>query len=150
MSLMASYVLMGHKSWCKMANIIGLDIGLKRIGVALCLGGGIVMPQNAIIRKNRDQAALEVNLLLKDWKADKVIVGLPKGGIDEDAMERRIKHFMGLVNCEVPLFYVDEYGSSIEAKERMKGITKQRKDGKIDSLAAVIILERYLSQSKEI
>lgn len=129
--------------------IVGLDIGLKRIGVALSLGEGVVMPQNAIIRQNRDQAAREVHQLLQEWSAKSVVVGLPRGGADEAAMERRIKHFMGLVKCEVPLFFVDEYGSSIEAKERMRGVTKQRKDGKIDSLAAVIILERYLSQNKE-
>jgi putative Holliday junction resolvase len=130
-------------------TIMALDIGLKRIGVALSLGEGIVMPQNAIIRKNRDQAAFEVCQLLQEWKVSKVVVGLPKGGADEDAMERRIKHFMGLVDCKVPLFFIDEYGSSMEAKERMKGVAKQRKDGKIDSLAAVVIMERYLSQSKE-
>jgi len=130
-------------------TVIALDIGLKRIGVALSLGQGIIMPQNAIIRQNRNQAATQVRQLLDEWRAQSVVVGLPKGGIDEDAMERRIKHFMGLVNCEIPLFYVDEYGSSVEAKERMKGITKQCKDGKVDSLAAVIILERYFSQNKD-
>jgi len=130
-------------------TVIALDIGLKRIGVALSLGQGVIMPQNAIIRQNRNQAAMQVRQLLDEWNVEKVVVGLPKGGIDEDAMERRIKHFMGLVDCKVPLFYVDEYGSSIEAKERMKGITKQRKDGKVDSLAAVIILERYFSQNKD-
>lgn len=126
--------------------IIALDIGLKRVGVALSLGQGVVMPQDAIIRKNRNQAAAQVQQLIHDWKATKVVVGLPKGGSDEDEMERRIRHFMGLVDCELPLYFVDEYGSSVEAKERMKGITKQRRDGKVDSLAAVIILERYLSQ----
>ena len=130
-------------------TVIALDIGLKRIGVALSLGQGVIMPQNAIIRQNRNHAATQVRQLLDEWRAQKVVVGLPKGGIDEDAMERRIKHFMGLVDCKVPLFYVDEYGSSIEAKERMKGIIKQRKDGKMDSLAAVIILERYFSQNKD-
>jgi putative Holliday junction resolvase len=129
--------------------IIALDIGLKRIGVALSLGEGIIMPQNAIIRQNRNQAAAQVRQLLEDWKAQIVVVGLPKGGADEGAMQRRIEHFMGLVQCSNPLVYIDEYGSSMEAKERMKGVTKQRKDGKIDSLAAVIILERYLSQNKD-
>jgi putative Holliday junction resolvase len=129
--------------------IIGLDIGLKRIGVALLLGNGVVMPQNPIIRKNRNQAALQISEVIKKWGANEVVVGLPKGGSDEEEMDRRIKHFMNLVECDVPIFFVDEYGSSIEAKERMRGHIKQKKDGKIDSLAAVIILERYLSQKSE-
>ncbi len=35
-----------------------IDIGLKRIGVALCLAASIVTPQEAILRKNRDKAAV--------------------------------------------------------------------------------------------
>ena len=42
-------------------KLASIDIGLKRIGVAISLINNIVTPQNAIIRKNRNQAALEVN-----------------------------------------------------------------------------------------
>jgi RNase H-fold protein (predicted Holliday junction resolvase) len=34
-------------------KLASIDVGLKRIGVAICLSGDIVMPQNAILRKNR-------------------------------------------------------------------------------------------------
>jgi len=44
--------------------------------------------------------------------------------------------------------YQDEYGSSIEAKELTKGVFRHKKDGRIDSMAAKIILERYLGYSK--
>ena len=121
-----------------------LDIGLKRIGIAVCLQSGIVTPQNAIIRRNRNQAANDVDEFLLKWEINTLVIGLPKGGSSSEEMERRIKHFVSLLKFSGEIFYQDEYGSSLEAKEMMKGITKQKKDGKIDSIAAKIILERYL------
>ena len=126
--------------------IAAIDIGLKRIGTAICLDEKIVMPQNAIIRKNRNQAAREVDSFLQEWQIKTLIVGLPKGGSSEEEMSRRIEHFVSLLSFEGEVFYHDEYGSSAEAKEMMKGKVKQKRDGKVDSIAAKIILERWLSR----
>lgn len=123
-----------------------IDVGLKRIGVALCLDGSIVLPQNAILRKNRVQASGEVDALLDAWDIKVLVVGLPRGGSSSDEMQRRIEHFVSLLNFAGEIEYCDEYGSSVEAKELMRGVNKQKRDGKIDSLAAAIILERYLSK----
>ncbi len=126
-------------------KIAAIDVGLKRIGVAFCFDGSIVLPQNAIIRKGRKQASRDISNLLKEWGIKKLIVGLPKGGNFEDEMERRIKHFVSLLDIEgVEVEYIDESFSSYEAKEELKGIIKQKRDGRIDSMAAKIILERYL------
>jgi len=122
-----------------------IDVGLKRIGVAICLDGNIVLPQNAILRKNRNQAAHDVNTFLKEWEIEKLIVGLPLNATSSEEMERRIKHFISLLNLDIQVAYQDEQSSSIEAKELTQGIFRHKKDGKIDSIAAKIILERYLS-----
>lgn len=128
-----------------MQKTAAIDIGLKRIGVAICLAGGIVTPQNAILRKNRNQAARDVDSFLKEWDIDTLVVGLPKGGSSEDEMKRRIEHFISLLEFDGKVDYCDEYGSSMEAKEMMQGVTKQKRDGKVDSMAAKVILERWLS-----
>jgi len=125
-------------------KIASLDIGLKRIGCAICFDEKTVMPQNAILRKNRNQAARDIDNFLKEYEIDTLVVGLPKGGESEEEMKRRIEHFVSLLEYEKILFYQDEYGSSHEAKELMKGVIRQKKDGKIDSMAAKIILERWL------
>jgi len=121
-----------------------LDIGLKRIGMAICLDGKIVLPQNAILRKNRNQAAQDVKAFLAEWEIDKLIVGLPKDGSSSEEMERRIKHFVSLMLLEIEVAYQDEQGSSFEAKELTMGDFKHKRDGRLDSVAAKIILERYL------
>ena len=125
-------------------KLASIDVGLKRIGVAICLDESIVIPQNAILRKNRNQAARDVNTFLKEWEIEKLIVGLPKDAESSEEMERRIKHFVSLLELDIPVDYQDEQSSSIEAKELTQGIFKHRKDGKIDSIAAKIILERWL------
>ena len=126
-------------------NTASMDVGLKRIGLALCLkGSSIVIPKEAILRKNRNQAALDVKEFLDAWDIKRLIVGLPKGGSSEDEMKRRIEHFVSLIRFDGKITYIDEYGSSIEAEELTKGVFKHKKDGKVDSIAAKIILERYL------
>ncbi len=124
-----------------------IDVGLKRIGVALSLDGSVVFPQEAILRKNRNQAARDLKTFLEEWEIEQLIVGLPKGGSSEAEMERRIKHFVGLLELEIPVFYQDEQGSSMEAKALTQGVFRQKRDGKIDSIAAKIILERWLERS---
>ena len=120
-----------------------IDVGLKRIGVAVS-DGKVIFPQNAILRKNRNQAARDVDAFLKEWEVEYLVVGLPKGGASEAEMERRIRHFVSLLSFSGEVAYQDEYGTSAEAKERMQGVVRQKRDGKVDSIAAQIILERYL------
>ena len=120
-----------------------IDVGLKRIGIAMCLQRDIVVPLKAIIRKNRNQAATEVDNFLKEWSIDILVVGIPKGGSSSEEMQRRIEHFVALLKFDKEIIFQDEYASSLEAKEMMCGVTRQKRDGKIDSMAAKIILERY-------
>jgi len=130
-------------------KLASIDVGLKRIGMAICLDGSIVLPQDAILRKNRNQAARDVNTIIQVWEIEKLIVGLPKGGSSEEEMERRIKHFVSLLELDIPVDYQDEQGSSFEAKELTMGDFKHKKDGRLDSVAAKIILERYLKGTSQ-
>jgi len=125
-------------------KLASIDVGLKRIGVAISLDEKIVLPQSAILRKNRNQAARDVKAFLEEWEIDQLIVGLPKDAENSEEMERRIKHFVSLLELTIPVAYQDEQHSSIEAKELTQGVFRHKKDGKIDSVAAQIILERYL------
>jgi len=121
-----------------------LDVGLKRIGVAISPDETIVFPQAAIQRRNRKQAARDVLSFLSEWGIEKLVVGLPKDGSSSEEMERRIRHFVGLLDLDIPVVYQDEQGSSFEAKELTKGDFRHTRDGRLDSVAAKIILERYL------
>ncbi|MDR1614519.1 MAG: Holliday junction resolvase RuvX [Campylobacteraceae bacterium] len=120
-------------------NIAAIDIGLKRIGAAICLHEGIITPLDAILRQNRVQAARDIDELLCEYKVEILVVGLPTN----DEMKRRIKHFVSLLKFQGRVVFTDEDFSSHEAKERIKGVVKQKRDGRIDSIAAAIILKRF-------
>ena len=124
-------------------KLASIDIGLKRIGVAISLTSDIVTPQTAILRKNRNQAANDVNSFLKEWEIDKLIVGFPSASPD---MQKRITHFISLLELKIPYELQEENMSSIEAEDLIKGAIKYKRDGRVDSIAAKIILERYINR----
>ncbi len=119
-----------------------MDVGLRRIGIAISPDGKIAVPQNPVIRKNREQAAKDVSDFLKEWGIDTLVVGIPQGSSHEE-MKRRIKHFVSLLDFDGEIHYIDEDFSSHEAKELTKGLMRHKKDGKLDSIAAAQILERW-------
>jgi len=61
-------------------------------------------------------------------------------------MERRIRHFVSLLDLDISVYYQDEQGSSYEAAEMTKGDFRHKRDGRLDSVAAKIILERFLER----
>lgn len=122
-----------------MSKIICVDVGLKRIGIAFGFRG-VAMPLSPILRKNRNQAASDLAKILSEYDAKILVVGVPKGGDSEDEMRRRISHFISLVNFNGDIVYQDEAFSSFEANE----LANDGRDGKFDSIAAMIILKRYL------
>ena len=96
-------------------NALALDIGLKRIGIALCVDEKVALPLNAVLRKNRNQAAGEIKALLSAHKVSTLIVGVPKGGASENEMTRRIEHFVNLLEFKGETHFVDESFTSKEA-----------------------------------
>ncbi|EAL5902090.1 Holliday junction resolvase RuvX [Campylobacter lari] len=123
-------------------NTLALDIGLKRIGVALCINKSMAMPLEAIIRKNRNQAANEVKKYIKDYDVNTLVVGIPLGGSSEDEMRKRIEHFIFLLDFDKEVFFVDESFSSKNAQE-LGVVNLKKKDGKLDSLAAYLFLKDF-------
>lgn len=102
-------------------------------------------PLTAVERKNRNQAASEVKNVIDEWQAEVVVVGIPMGGSSEDEMRRRVEHFMKLVDFQGKIYFQDESNSSQEAEALIKGEIRYKRDGRIDSIAAMIILERFLN-----
>ena len=125
-------------------KLLAIDLGLKRIGLAFSPDGRIVTPLPAVERKNRNQASQAVRDVIAEWGAETVVIGIPMGGSSEEEMRRRVAHFMNLVGFEGPVVYQDESDSSLEAEEMMKGDIRYKRDGRVDSLSAMIILQRYL------
>lgn len=128
----------------KAMNALALDIGLKRVGVALCIDEKIALPLKAVLRQNRKQAAEDIKALIAEHHISLLIVGIPKGSSSEEEMSKRVLHFVTLLEFKGEVKFVDE---SFTSKEALKfGVANSRKkDGKLDSLAALLMIREYFA-----
>lgn len=126
---------------------LGVDLGLKRIGIAYSPDAKTVMPLRAIIRKNRNQASAQLREILSEWQIGTLVIGIPIGGSSEEEMRRRVAHFLRLVDFQGEICYQDESDSSLEAEALLKGEMRYKRDGRVDSLSATVILSRFLQKN---
>ena len=133
--------------------MLACDIGLKRIGLATCING-IILPLEPILRINRNQAAQALTTLIESKQITTLIIGLPRSQTPAcEETRRRILFFCDLVQTRAQKVFVDEDFTSLEAKARLEHLKRKNKqnalkDGRLDSLAACQILERYLSSQR--
>ncbi|WP_101006663.1 Holliday junction resolvase RuvX [Helicobacter pylori] len=128
--------------------ILACDVGLKRIGIAMLLNG-VILPLEAILRRNRNQASRDLSDLLREKNIQVLVVGKPNESYADT--NARIEHFIKLVDFKGEIVFINEDRSSIEAYENLEHLGKKNKqlaikDGRLDSLSACRILERYYQQ----
>ncbi|WRD08829.1 Holliday junction resolvase RuvX [Helicobacter pylori] len=128
--------------------ILACDVGLKRIGIAALLNG-VILPLEAILRRNRNQASRDLSDLLREKNIQVLVVGKPNESYaDTNAC---IEHFIKLVDFKGEIVFINEDRSSIEAYENLEHLGRKNKrlaikDGRLDSLSACRILEHYCQQ----
>ncbi|GAA7569290.1 Holliday junction resolvase RuvX [Helicobacter pylori] len=128
--------------------ILACDVGLKRIGIAALLNG-VILPLEAILRRNRNQASRDLSDLLREKNIQVLVVGKPNESYTDTNV--RIEHFIKLVDFKGEIVFINEDRSSIEAYENLEHLGRKNKrlaikDGRLDSLSACRILERYYQQ----
>lgn len=131
-----------------MGKILALDIGTKRVGVAVSdAEGTVAFPREAFEWNNKAVFLKRVQTMVQEEKICAIVLGLP---LDEDneATEWSEKiQALGMKLSgvtELPVHFVDEFQTSREAQAKIPFRKDRRKKGSDDSLAAQIILERYL------
>jgi putative Holliday junction resolvase len=132
-----------------MSRWLGLDIGEKRIGVAISdETKTLARPLLTIARASKKEDFARLSALCAEHQIDRLIAGLPKTlRNDEGPQARRIRRYVDELRAIVnlPIEFWDERFSSVEAEERLAAASrKTRARGAIDSAAAAIILQEYL------
>ncbi len=129
---------------------IGLDVGTKTIGVAITDGLGLLAhPVCTVARKGVKKDVDRLEAIIAERAPTAVVVGLP---YELDGTEARPARLARQIGEEVarrtglPVHYVDERYSSVEAERRLiaAGLSRARRRAVIDQEAAVIILETWL------
>lgn len=115
---------------------LGIDFGLKHVGLALA-DGPLSEPLGEKI--NNDSLCPYLNNLIATEKIDKVVIGLPEGRLAGE-----VKKFGGkLKGAEV--VYQDETLTSREAKSKLIAAGASQKKRRLDhQAAAALILQEYL------
>ena len=132
-----------------MGRILALDVGEKRIGVALCdETQTLARPLLTLKRASKKEDFARFAALCDEHAIGKVLVGLPKTLRGEDGPQaRRVRRYAADLQAalNLPLEFWDERYSSADARERLAASSrKSRAKGDIDSAAAAIILQEYL------
>lgn len=135
-------------------RLLALDVGSKTIGIAVSDALGIsVRAVETIRRKSLKDDLARLLFLLNDLEVEGVVVGLPlrMDGTTGDAAEA-VLHFIERLRAqtEVPIFTQDERLTSYEAEQMMlqRRMTRAERRAKSDELAAILILQDYLSTSE--
>jgi putative Holliday junction resolvase len=135
-------------------RVLGIDYGRKRLGLALSDEGGVLASPLATWNRAR---ALETDLsnitrLAGDRRVGRIVVGLPLN-MDgtEGEMAREVHAFVRALAKEArcPVDTFDERLTSSETQRAMieAGLSRRRRKEERDVLAAVLILQGYLTRS---
>ena len=129
-------------------TILGLDVGEKRIGVALA-EGLLAIPVTVIDRRVEETDMEMIMALVEEYRAERIVVGLPRlmnGNIGTQAEE--ILSFCGALaeHVNIPVDTWDERLSTVTAERLLidTGMKRKKRKGKIDAIAASVILQAYL------
>ena len=130
--------------------VLGLDIGLKRIGVAGCDGLGIVATELTTVNRASFKEDVEVfRKLVEEREINLFVVGVPYNREGEIGFQAKqvMKYARRLSNAlNIAIEFVDERFTSVEAEEELRSSKKlsRRNKGLIDKRAAAIILQQWL------
>ena len=134
--------------------IMGLDMGDKRIGVALSDSEGMLAYQLTTIFSKGEEADLETILnLARQNEVERIVVGLPlsmNGSVGQQA--EKVLAFSRLLaqRTNIPVDHWDERLSTVAANRAMieAGLKRAKRKSRRDSLAAAIMLQAYLDRQR--
>ncbi len=135
-------------------RILGIDYGDSRVGIAVSDPLGITAQGIGTIKnKGRERLLNDLNEIIKKYSPEKIVLGLPKNmdgseGFRADATKEFKTDLEGIYSGEIILW--DERLSTVGAASFLNATNTRGKDRKsvIDTVAACIILENYMSFQK--
>jgi putative holliday junction resolvase len=133
-------------------RILALDVGNRRIGVAISDELGITaQPLPTLSRRSQRVDIETIAAIAKQHDVRQIVVGLPvRMGGEDSAQTKRTREFAEelRIALSLPVHLADERLTSWEANQMLDSekLTRIERKGKVDKIAAVLILESYLQQ----
>jgi putative Holliday junction resolvase len=133
-----------------MARVLGIDLGSRRIGLAVSDGLGLTAQPRATLARHGGMRDMEsIAQAARDADADRIVVGLP---LDPEGREgpaaARARAFAERLHStlHLPVELCDESFSTVEAEDVLiaADLSRARRKQVVDKLAAAVILQRWL------
>ncbi len=135
-----------------MGKILALDVGAKRIGYAVSdESRTMVFPRSFLTTRPEEKIFENLRKIVREEGISQIVIGVPLGEDNEETKSSaKVRRFGDKLARELmlPIFYVDEFGSTNEALSKIPFRKDRRERGNDDSIAAQVILQRYLDGRK--
>lgn len=135
--------------------LIALDIGMKRIGVAVCDRMAFSCRGVACLARNDKGWPQQLQKLIREYGSQGVVAGLPRNmdgseGVQAADARAGVKQMQAVI--KLPVVFQDERLSTWTAKERLfaQGLNEKKVREKLDQTAAAVILEEFLNTYPEL
>jgi putative Holliday junction resolvase len=136
--------------------VIGLDLGTRRIGVAVSDGTGTLASPHSVLEraKRRDDDHAAISALVAELGAERVVVGLPVSlsgatGPAAQAAEEETAALAAML--AVPVESFDERLTTVAAHRSMaaSGVKSRQRRQTVDAVAAAVMLQNWLDRGPE-
>ena len=141
------------KSDAEQPKLMALDLGERRIGLAVSGPDGLVLPAGHIVRTKLAQDVQQVIASARERQAQGIVVGIPYTLDGETGASaklargfiRALRRAIGAAGS-LALHEMDARYTSVEAEGllRESGVQPSRDRASVDEVAAVLILQRFL------
>lgn len=131
-------------------RILGLDIGTKRIGVAISdTTHTIATGLGTIEKTTKKEVGLELKKIIENFGVDKIVIGMPlniSGGLSPQALSIKRDAEELKKEIEVEIIFWDERYTTVQSEKILASFRVSRKKRKkiIDKTSAILILQSYL------
>ena len=139
-------------------RIMGLDFGSKTVGVAISDPLLVTAQAHEIIRREKEnqlrKTLARIEQLCVEFEVSKIVLGLPMHlNGDEGVRAQLSRDFEESLERRtgLPVVMYDERLTTVEADEIMKevGVRRENRKEYVDMIAAQIILQDYLDNTKD-
>lgn len=137
-------------------RVLALDLGEKRIGIAISDPGGIIAtPYDVIKHVSRKIDIALILQLARENNVKTIVIGEARGENGEETRQsRHAQIFMEALHEESQLaitLWDESYSTKTAQLTRAAmGVTRKNRRGHLDDLAATIILQSYLDAQREL
>ncbi len=135
-------------------RVLGLDVGRRRIGVAISDYGGIIAtPLTTLQATPRPHTLEQIATLVREYEVNEIVVGLPltlRGEIGPQAqlVQSFVTELEAVLHQSIQFF--DERLTTVAAEQMLRdlGVRPEKRKARIDEVAATIILQDYLDHMR--